>query len=85
MKFAAIEVHGYSGYKHNERPERFTYKGSIVQIAEIIDRWYEGNADAAMPALDYYKVRGDDGVVYILRFNHLFDRWAIIVPEDTRK
>jgi len=83
MQLEEIEVTCYAGYKHNERPVNFTCRGRIVHIAEVIDRWYEGNADAAMPALDYYKVRGDDGAVYILRYNQLFDTWALLVSSGT--
>jgi hypothetical protein len=36
-----------------------------------------------MPSLDYYKVRGDDGAVYILRYNQLFDTWALLVSSGT--
>jgi hypothetical protein len=85
MRFEILEVHSYSGYKHNERPVRFTYKGSTVQIAEIIDQWYEGHAAAALPAMDYYKVKAEGGAIYIIRYNHLFETWAICIPDDTRK
>ena len=85
MKFEVIEVTCYAGYKHNERPLRFIYKDRTVQIAEIIDRWYEGHAASSLPPLDYYKVKGDDGAVYILRYNQLFDTWAILVSQDTRE
>jgi hypothetical protein len=56
----------------------------VVSITEIIDRWYEGSAGAAQPALDYYKVRGDDGAVYIIRYNRLFDTWALLRPLGSR-
>jgi hypothetical protein len=85
MQFEEITVTSYSGYKHNERPVSFTFRGRVVNITEVIDRWYEGNADAAMPALDYYKLRGDDAAVYIIRYNQLFDTWAVLVPPDARK
>jgi len=83
MQLKEIEVTCYSGYKHNERPVSFICRGRVVTITAVIDRWYEGNADAAMPALDYYKVRGDDGVVYSIRYNRLFDKWALLIPRDT--
>ena len=62
----------------------FTCRGRSVHITEVIDRWYEGHSAPSMPALDYYKVRGDDGAVYILRYNQLFDTWAILLSQDTR-
>ena len=83
MRFEVIEVQCYSGYKHNERPVRFTCRGSAVHITEIIDQWHEGHAASSLPPLDYYKVRGDDGGVHIIRYNHLFDKWALLVSHAT--
>jgi hypothetical protein len=85
MQPEEIKVTCYSGYKHNERPISFIAKGRIVHITEVIDRWYEGHSASSMPPLDYYKVRGDDGAVYILRYNQLFDTWAILLSQDTRE
>jgi len=85
MQLEEIEVSCYSGYKNNERPVSFIFRGRVVNITEVIDRWYEGNADAAMPALDYFKVRGNDGAVYIIRYNNLFDKWALLVTPDARE
>jgi hypothetical protein len=65
MKFEILEVHCYSGYKHNERPVSFTHRGSSLKITEIIDQWYEGYAAAAVPPMDYYKIRAENGAVYI--------------------
>jgi hypothetical protein len=79
MHLEEIDVTCYSGHKLNERPVSFSIRGRVVSITEIIDRWYEGSADAAMPVLDYYRVRGDDGAVYIIRYNQLFDKWAVLV------
>jgi hypothetical protein len=83
MQLEEIEVTCYAGYKHNERPVNFICRGRIVHIAEVVDRWYEGHAASSMPSLDYYKVRGDDDAVYILRYNQLFDTWALLVSSGT--
>jgi hypothetical protein len=83
MQLEEITVTCYAGCKHNERPVSITVRGRVITITEVIDRWYEGNADAAMPVLDYYKVRGDDGADYIIRDNHLFDKWALLSTRDT--
>jgi len=84
MQLEEIEVTCYSGYKHNERPVNFTFRGRIVLITEVIDRWYEGHSNSSMPSLDYYKIKGDDGAVYILRYNQLFDTWALLVSSGTQ-
>ncbi len=53
------EVDCYAGRKADERPVRFRLGGHAYQVEEILDRWYE-------PGKEFYKVRADDGNLYIL-------------------
>ena len=55
----------------------FTYQGHRHEVAEIIDRWYEGGLDPTRPAIDYFKVKTTDGQVFLLRYLSLFDTWSI--------
>jgi hypothetical protein len=55
-----LEVDCYSGRKADERPVRFRLEGRQYLVEEILDQWY-GPHDA------FYKVRADDGNLYILR------------------
>jgi hypothetical protein len=55
-----IEVDCYSGRKADERPVRFHLDGREYLVEEVLDQWF-GPEDA------YYKVRADDGNLYILR------------------
>ena len=53
-------VECYSGHKADERPVRFQMDGHDYFVEELLDQWY-GPEDA------YFKVRADDGNLYILR------------------
>jgi hypothetical protein len=55
-----LEVDCYSGYKAEEKPIRFRLDGHQYLVEEVLDQWY-GPHDA------FYKVRADDGNLYILR------------------
>jgi len=55
-----LEVECYSGFKGNERPVRFRLDERQYLVEEIVEQWY-GTQDV------FYKVRADDGNVYILR------------------
>jgi hypothetical protein len=55
-----LRVQCYSGGKADERPIRFHLNGHDYFVEEVIDQWY-GPEDA------YFKVRADDGNLYILR------------------
>lgn len=55
-----LEVECYSGFKADERPVRFRLDERQYLIEEIVDQWY-GTQDV------FYKVRADDGNLYVLR------------------
>jgi hypothetical protein len=83
MPYEGVEVECYSGYRANERPVAFTFEDQLWEVEEVIDRWYEGGLESNQPPLDYFKVRTTEGRVFILRYNSLFDAWAIRVPPKT--
>jgi hypothetical protein len=74
-----IHVECYSGYKANETPRAFTWRGKRYTIVEIRDRWYEGGISRKSTKLDYYRVLAKDGKEYLLRYNSLFDKWALLL------
>ena len=82
MQWDQISVECYSGYKADERPVAFTFQGRRREVVEIIDRWYDGGADAKRPEVNYFKVRTTDGSVFLLRYLPLFDSWSIQIYED---
>ena len=77
-----VEVECYSGYKADERPTAFTYKGKRWEVAEIVDRWYEGSRDLKEAGLDYFKVKTREGEEFMLRYSRLFDGWGILIWDD---
>lgn len=67
-----IRVTTYSGYKADERPLQFELGERNYSVLEILDRWYS-------PSGDYFRVRADDGNVYILRHDWAGDEslWTL--------
>jgi hypothetical protein len=55
-----LEVECYSGQTSDERPVRFRLDGREYTVEDVLDRWYE-------PEAVFYKLRADDGNLYILR------------------
>ena len=64
-----LRVECYSGRKADERPVRFFLGERGYFVEEVIDQWY-GPSDL------FFKVRADDGNLYILRQHPC-------VPENT--
>ena len=68
---AALEIHVESEPGHPEAaPKRFRLNGRVVEIAENIDVWYGRS-------YRYFKVKGSDGNLYILRFDEEQAAWEL--------
>ncbi|MGD8925427.1 MAG: hypothetical protein PVG20_01170 [Thioalkalispiraceae bacterium] len=65
-----ITVECYAGYRGEETPQRFYLGERCIEIKEVIDRWYD-------PASRYFKVRGDDEGIYMLRHVTDKDQWEM--------
>ncbi len=53
-----------------KRPVRFRLGDRDCKVEEILDQWYA-------PDDVFYKVRADDGNLYILRHNTPTDEWSL--------
>ena len=66
-----VRVECYAGYRGDQEPRRFSASGVTVEVVEVVDRWQE-------PDHRYFKVRGSDGVVYLLRRDEVSGFWERI-------
>jgi hypothetical protein len=69
----ALKVECYAGYKADERPLRFTptrQSAPTYEVKEVLDQWY---------GVGYrcFRVRADDGNLYILRHDEEHDVWTL--------
>jgi hypothetical protein len=79
---AVVRVECYAGYRADESPRRFYIGKREIGVVEIIDRWLD-------PCSSHFKVRGDDGGIYILRYDQEAGGWDMILfnsntRDDTR-
>ncbi len=58
-----VRVEAYSGYKADQRPLCFYLRDRKYQVEEVLDQWYG-------PDDTYFRVRAEDGNIYILRHSH---------------
>jgi hypothetical protein len=65
-----LDVEAYSGHKADERPMRFRLGERWLSVQEVVDRWYD-------PDATYFRVRADDGDLYILRHVDSSDIWTL--------
>jgi len=67
-----VEVFCYAGYKGEEEPRRFTFAGRELDVIEILDRWLD-------PRHRYFKVRGSDEGIYMLRHDEVTNEWELSI------
>jgi len=65
-----VRVETYVGEGGVEKLRRFWLDGREIAVADNIDQWH--GADYR-----YFKVRGSDGTVYILRLNEIRAEWEL--------
>ena len=65
-----LRVECDAGHRSEETPRRFFLGERVIEVAHVQDRWLD-------PKHRYFKVQGDDGHVYILRYDVGSDRWEL--------
>jgi hypothetical protein len=78
-----VPVEAYSGYRADERPTAFVLDGKRHEVAEVLDRWYEGGLQPRDQRLDYHKVRTTEGREFLMRYNFQFDVWSVMLDEPS--
>jgi hypothetical protein len=67
-----VRVECHSGHRGEETPRRFELAGSWLEIQELLDRWLA-------PDHRYFRVRADDGGVYLLRHDVESQHWELVL------
>jgi hypothetical protein len=71
-KTGMLRVECYAGNRADAAPVRFFIGQRAIEVCEIIDRWLD-------PAHSYFKLRGEDGGIYILHHDQAADAWQMIL------
>jgi hypothetical protein len=72
-----VRVECYAGYRSEEAPQRFFIGDRRVESVDVLDRWIS-------PEHRYFKLRGDDGGVYILRHDVAQGLWELTLYDSGR-
>lgn len=69
-----LQVECYAGHRGEETPRLMIMGDRAVEVAEVLDRWLA-------PAQRYFRVRGVDDAIYILRHDSAADYWELTMYE----
>lgn len=73
-----VRVSCYAGYRGEETPHSFVLGKRHIDIVDVIDRWLS-------PEHRYFKIRGDDEGIYILRHDVAAERWELILFDSGKR
>jgi len=65
-----LKVECYAGYAADERPVRFILGDRPYAVEVVLEQWRE-------PDWAFFRVRADDGGVYLLRHDQRGDVWGL--------
>lgn len=65
-----LQVECYAGHRGDETPRAITIGDRRVAVVEVLDRWLA-------PDHRYFKLKGDDGDVYIVRQDAASGTWEL--------
>jgi hypothetical protein len=80
MPHLQIRVECHAGTRADETPLRFEWEERLIEVGEVLDRWYQMESEPGWPRADYFKVRGADQSEYLLRHDLGSDRWFLERP-----
>jgi len=72
-----VQVESHPGDRGVDMPSRLHLGGRGIEIIENLDQWYG-------PDYRYFKVKGDDGNLYILRFDEGRADWELTMFQSPR-
>lgn len=73
-----VKVECYAGYRGEERPLRFYLNKRCIEVSDILDQWVG-------PDYRYFKLRGNDEGIYILRHSNDMDMWEITLFDSGKR
>lgn len=73
-RLLAIEVECYAGHRGEQTPRAIRLGDRRIAVVEVLDQWLA-------PDHRYFKLRGDDGHVYVIRHDVESQSWELTMFE----
>lgn len=69
-----VDVECYAGHRGEQEPRRLKLDARTVEVEEVVDRWLA-------PEYRYFKLRGADGNIWIVRHDEATGQWELTMFE----
>ena len=75
MKLHDVHVNTYSGFKADEKPLKFVFKGKMHKIKEILSQAYEEISGKGLRR--EYDIKTEEGLTFKLFYDENQDQWFL--------
>lgn len=75
-------VECYAGSREDEAPRALWLDEERLEIAEVIDHWYQSSVDPRLPSAEYFKVLTVGGERHLLRLDLPSRAWYLVLPSS---
>ena len=73
-----IKVDCYAGYRGEETPRIIRFESHKIEVKKVLDRWLDPNHR-------YFKIRGDDEGIYIIRHDTNSGVWELTFYQEAQR
>jgi hypothetical protein len=70
QRLLSVNVECYAGHRGEQTPRTLTLGDRRIDVAEVVDAWLA-------PEYRYFKLRGDDGNMYLVRQDERSNTWEL--------
>jgi hypothetical protein len=69
-RLLTVAVESYAGHRGEQTPRTLILGDRRIDVAEVVDAWLA-------PEYRYFKLRGDDGNMYLVRHDERSNTWEL--------
>jgi len=80
-----ISIDTYCGYRDNEHPRTFIWRGKQYIVFRAIASWRVEESEKPWCRAMYYRIETTAGIIFDCRYEDLTERWILVGTELEQK
>ena len=76
-----ISISTYCGYRDNEHPQSFHWRGKKYAVSCAIASWQVEENDRPGNRAMYYRIKTIEGIIFDCRYEETAERWVLVGTE----
>jgi hypothetical protein len=76
-----ISVVTYCGYRDNEHPQTFLWRGKRYEVVRAIASWRVEENESSGKRITYYRIETGDNIIFDIRYEEITERWILAGTE----